>query len=216
MGSVAVKQRIHLGKGEEKMSAVRTVERPIERDPMQRGLPSKGPIWLGAVIGVLGLAAAITWGVVGVRGYLDRVKDLTRMSVPGQTAVEISGAGEQFVYYEGEGSASLDQLGITVADPQGNPVGMDPYRLDLRYDPPGQPGWLGRAVATFRATVPGTYRVEASGSAPPGSSIAIGASVARDVIPTVLGILALLLVTVGGGLALIIVTLVRRSRARIG
>jgi len=125
--------------------------------------------------------------------------------------VQIPNAGEQFVYYEGQGTASMDQLGIRVTDPRGQAVALEPYRLDLRYDHSGQ---VGRALATFQADGAGSYGVSATGAAPAGSRIAVGESVAKSVIATLVDIVALLFVTVGGGMTLVIVTLVRRSRAR--
>jgi hypothetical protein len=193
------------------MSAIATVEKNTGRSSTSPRMPFTGWIWLGSVIGVLGLAAVILWGVIGVTGYLNRVNDLSRMPVPGQMTVQIPGAGEQFVYYEGQGSASMGELGMRVADPHGQTVALEPYRLDLRYDHSGQ---VGRALATFWANESGPYRVNATGTAPTGSRIAVGESVAKSVIITLLGIIALLLVSLGGGLALVIVTLVRRSRAR--
>jgi hypothetical protein len=193
------------------MSAVATVEKPTEHRSASSRRPSGGWVWLGSVVGVLGLAGAIVWGVIGVSGYLNRVNDLARVSIPGQRIVQRP-AGEQFVYFEGRGSASIDQLGIHVTDPRGQAVALEPYRLDLRYDHSGQ---VGRALATFQADAAGSYRVNATGSAPADSRIAVGESVAKSVIATLLGIVALLIVTVGGGLTLVIVTLVRRSRARM-
>jgi hypothetical protein len=195
------------------MSALAEIERPAEA-PSSPRMPSTGWIGLGIVIAVLGLATAIVWGVVGVTGYLNRVKDLSRMPVPGQMMVQVAGSGENFVYFEGQGPATLEQLRVRVTGPQGQVVALEPYRLDLRYDAPGNPGQIGHALATFQASGTGACRVTATGSAPAGTRIAIGESVAKNVIPTLLGILGLLLVTVGGGLALIIVTMVRRSNAR--
>jgi hypothetical protein len=196
------------------MSAVATVEKPTERGPHASRVPSTGWIWLGVCIGVLGLAVAIFWSVIGVKGYLNRVDDLARMSIPGQISVQIPDTGKQFVYYEGQGSASIEQLGIRVTDPQGRTVGLEPYRLDLRYDAPGNSGRVGRALATFSATDVGSYGVNAAGTAPAGSAIAIGESVARNVVPTLLGVVAVFLLSVGGGLALVIATVARRSNAR--
>jgi hypothetical protein len=193
------------------MNAAATIERPTKQGSSSPRTPSTGWIWLGSAIGVLGLAAAVVWGVISVSGYLNRVNDLPRLSVPGQIRVQIPKAGEQFLYSEGAGSASLDELGIRVTDPRGQTVALTPYRLDLRYDHSGQ---VGRALATFEANGAGSYRVAATGTAPAGSRVAIGESVAKNVIPTLLGILALLLVTVGGGLTLVIATVVRRSTAR--
>jgi hypothetical protein len=193
------------------MSAVGTIEKPSGRSSTSPRMASTGWIWLGSVIGVLGLAAAIVWGVIGVTGYLNRVNVLSRMPVPGRMTVQIPNSGEQFVYYEGQGTASMDQLGVRVTDPRGQAVALEPYRLDLRYDHSGQ---VGRALATFQADGAGSYGVSATGAAPAGSRIAVGESVAKSVIATLVGIVALLFVTVGGGMTLVIVTLVRRSRAR--
>jgi hypothetical protein len=200
--------------GGAEMSAIASIERPVEQRAPSPRTPSRGWIWLGSVIGVLGLATAIVWGVIGVSGYLSRVNDLSRMPVPGQMPLRIAGAGEQFIYYEGRASFPIERLGIEVADPRGQASVLEPYKLDLRYDALGNNGRIGYALATFQATGAGAYRVTAAGTAPAGSRIAIGESVAKNVIPTLVGIIALLLVTVGGGLALIIVTLVRRSSAR--
>ena len=44
------------------------------------------------------------------------MSDLSRMSIPGQMTVKIADAGERFLYYEGQGPASIEQLGIQVTD----------------------------------------------------------------------------------------------------
>lgn len=195
------------------MSTVATIERPVRRAMRSPKMPSTAWIWMGGLIGVLGLAGAIVWGAIGVTGYLQRVEDLTRMSVPGHLSVQSEGAGEQFVYYEGGGVVPLEQLRLQVTDPRGETVALEPYDLDLRYDAPGNTG-VGQALATFRTAGAGEYAVTSAGAAPPGSTVAVGESVAKNVIPTLFGVFALLLVTVGGGLALIIVTVARRSRVR--
>lgn len=46
--------------------------------------------------------------------------------------------------------------------------------------------------------------MSATGTAPADSRIAVGASVGQSIIPTLLGIIGFFLVTVGGGLALVI------------
>jgi hypothetical protein len=195
------------------MRAVITIEKQTENGSPTRGAPSKGWVWLGGAIAVLGVAAAVILAVIGVQGYLHRVSGLTRLSVPGQMTLPVA-AGGQFVYYEGQGPIPLARLGIRVTDPSGHAVALEPYGQDLRYDAPGNSGRLGHALATFQASGAGPYLVSATGAAPVGSTIAVGESVAKSVVPMVIGIVALVLVTVGGGLALIIVTLGRRSSAR--
>src|ERR1700693_2570868 len=79
---------------------------------------------------------------------------------------------------------------------------------------PAFTGTPGPSVATFNATVAGPYRIEAAGTAPPGTTLAVGDTFFTSVLGYGLGALATLLLGVGGGLTLVIVTAARRSRAR--
>jgi hypothetical protein len=116
----------------------------------------------------------------------------------------------QVLYYEGSGAPSLGKLGIRVSDPQGAGVRVRGYAGDLRYDAPG--GVVGRAVGTFDAATPGDYQVTVGGEAE-GAQVAVGESFVAKTVAAALAVVALVFLTLGGSLVLVVVTLVRRSRA---
>ena len=101
-----------------------------------------------------------------------------------------------------------------MTDPNGDDIAVRSYGFDTRYDLPGSGGTIGHAVGTFQSTVPGPYRIEITGAAPPGTTLAVGDSVVRSVLGYVLAALAVLVGTIGAALALIIVTAIRRSKVR--
>jgi hypothetical protein len=71
----------------------------------------------------------------------------------------------------------------------------------------------GRAVFTLEITGPGRFLIEASdGAMPTGSSLAIGSSIARTGVETILPALVLMVAAIGGAIALAIVRRRRRQR----
>ncbi|HZC99120.1 MAG TPA: hypothetical protein VFA46_02680 [Actinomycetes bacterium] len=196
------------------MNAVRTAPRPqaapSPRPPRPARTPSAAWYWVAAGIAVIGLAAAAVWAVAGIRDYRQRIDGFARVTAPGQVAVQVSGTGNRVLYYEGAGSPSLSQLGILVADPAGVTVQVHGYLGDLRYDAPG--GTVGRALGSFRADTTGTYQVRVTSTAVEGGQIAVGDNFMAKTVASVLMVVALALVALGGSLALAVVTVVRRSR----
>ena len=61
---------------------------------------SRGWHWAAAIVAVLGLATAFTWGAVGTITALDRVDSYDRTAVPGQVTVSVTDPGPMVVYYE--------------------------------------------------------------------------------------------------------------------
>ena len=125
--------------------------------------------------------------------------------MPGIASVEITQTGSHVIYVEGAGPVELTAADLTVIGPQGAPVQVRPYALDLRYDVPGAPGALGTAVAVFDADRTGTYRVGTEAVLAGGTTtLAVGDDLAPEVIrsvavPSTIGVLVLL---AGIGLAL--------------
>jgi hypothetical protein len=144
------------------------------------------------------------------------VNGFQRMTVPGTATVHVSQPTTQVLYYESTGAApSLAQLGIYVTGPAGNAVSVIRYSGDLRYDvPPLDPGRTGKAIASFDATAAGNYTISARTGIGTGGTIAVGTDLLWDSAPHIAGIIAVFLVGTGAGLALIIITAVRRSSAR--
>jgi hypothetical protein len=196
------------------MRTVRTAPVPAAPPTLPPGRPTRGPsavwYWVAAAVALIGLAAAVVLGAAGIRDYRQRIDGLARLTAPGQISVQLRGAADRIVYYEGDGSPSLAQLGITVIDPRGTTVQVHGYLGDQRYDAPD--GTVGRALGTFRAGTAGTYQVRVTGTAAQGGQVAVGDSFVSKVVADILRVVLLAVVTLGGSLTLAIVVVVRRSR----
>lgn len=193
-----------------------TMQRPRSPSATYRPTSTRG-YWLGAVILTIGLITSGSWGVAGVFRMNDRIARFTRIEIPGEATMRIERTGMQVVYYEGIDVPVLNDVTVGVTDPAGRAVSVDHYGADLRYDAPDAiVAHVGRAIATFEATETGRYLITARGIPQPSGRVAVGPSIASIVVPTALGAVAVLLLFGGAGLALIIVTSVRRSRDRQG
>jgi hypothetical protein len=120
---------------------------------------------------------------------------------PGTDTVQIDSTGDYVIYTEDPyffGS-------VQIIDPDGGPVPTSPYRSDLNYDFDGRSG---RAAATFDADATGDYTVTTD------TDVAIGPSIAGDLIRTILVPFLIGGVSFLVGLIVIIVTAVRRSRSK--
>jgi hypothetical protein len=175
--------------------------------------PSSLGYWIGGALIAAACLGAVIWAVIAFFGYADQVNSFQRMTVPGTATVDVTQPTTRVLYYESTGSApSLAQLGIHVTGPAGGAVAVTPYSGDLQYDVrPLNPTRVGKAIASFDATAPGNYTINATGT---GGTIAIGSDLLWDAAPHIIGIIAVFLVGTGAGLTLIIITAVRRSSAR--
>jgi len=156
--------------------------------------------WIGGAIMVLGFAAAIAFGAVGFFGISNTVDDFARVS-PGSETVDIDSRGRRVIYTEG-GSFFAS---VEVVAPSGERVTTSRYLTDLEYDFNGDSG---RAFATFDAAETGRYTVTTD------TDIAIGESIAGDLVRTIVIPLIIIAVTSLIGLVVIIVTAVKRSGSK--
>jgi hypothetical protein len=198
------------------MATTPTLERPPARPDVgpARPRPSRRGYAIGAAIAIVGLIVAVVWGTVAVVRLYDRVDAFPRAAVPGTVAVGLEAGQDRVVYYEqptGTPMRGLAQLDLAVAGPNGEAVALERYVGDLRYDLPGGRETIGHAMATFEAPTSGTYEITANGTAPLGGGLAIGESFATSVVGSILGAIAVAAVTGLIGLAIVIVTAVRRS-----
>jgi hypothetical protein len=200
---------------EEKTMSTPTLQRPRGVTISVRPLTSTRGYWFGGVILVIGLIASLAWGVAGVFRTNERSDGFMRISIPGETTMRIERTGGQVIYYEGVDVPILNDVAVQVTDPAGRSVPVDPYIGDLRYDARDATD-VGRAIATFDATMTGPYTITVRGVSQPLGRVAVGPSVAGILAPTLFGAAVVLLIFGGGGLALVIATAVRRSRDRLG
>lgn len=174
---------------------------------LDAGRPRHGRRGYGAavLVVVVGAAAAALWAVTGFLDQIQRPEQFARTEVPGITSVAITQTGSHVVYVEGTGSVDLAAEDLSVIGPQGAPVGVRPYSLDLRYDVPGTPGRVGTAVAVFDAERTGTYQVGTQADTDARTAtLAVGDDLAPEVIRTVAvpSTIGVLVVLAGIGLAL--------------
>ncbi len=179
-----------------------------------RKMPSTAGYWIGAIVAVVGLALAATLGVMTFVRMNDHLNTFPRMSIPGTMTVNLDASTGRTIYVEWIAPLPLAALDLRVTDPNGKEVVVRPYVIDLHYDVPGFTGNMGHAVGTFNTTVAGPYQIEAAGTAPSGTTLAVGDTFYTSILGYGLGAFAALLLALGGGLTLVIVTAVRRSRAR--
>ncbi len=156
--------------------------------------------WIGGVIMVGGVLAAIAFGVLSFFGIADTVDDFPRVA-RGTDTVVIESSGEYVIYAE-DGTAFAT---VEVLTPDGEPVPTSPYLTGLSYDFNGRSG---QAASTFEAEATGPYVVTTD------TDIAIGPSIAGDLLRTILIPFVVAGLAVLLGLIVIIVTAVRRSGAK--
>jgi hypothetical protein len=170
--------------------------------------PGVAGYWLAGALVITGVAGAIIWFVLGFIGLSDTIDDFQRVPADGGGIVTLD-ADRDYVIYIEEDNRFGSGVRVGLIDPNGAEVDIDRYRTELTYDFGGR---AGRAAFTFRSGESGDYNLLADG--PTDVELAVGSSVAGDLVlaitvPFVIGGVGLLL-----GLLLLIVTLVRRSGAK--
>ncbi len=176
--------------------------------------PSTTGYWVGAVIGIVGLMVVGALTVMAVVRMNDHIDTFTRTAIPGTTSVILDASTGRTIYVEGVAPLPLSALNLRVTGPDGSEIVVRPYDVVTRYDVPGSPGVVGYAAGTFRTTVGGLYTIQSAGTAPPGTTLAIGDSFVSSIVGYAIGAFVLLLLTLAGASTLVITTAVRRSRAR--
>jgi len=158
---------------------------------------------------LVAVAGFILWLVIGIAGLSSSVDHFVRASVPGEQTVQLD-ARKYIVYGESTGNFEPN-FAIQVIDPEtGTAVPIAPYFGSLTYSF-GHHGW---AKGTMTPPHAGSYRVITTGEGTSGASVAFGSSFAGRLVATIVGAFAFGAIAGLTGLILLIVTGVRRSRAR--
>jgi hypothetical protein len=167
---------------------------------------SRSWIWPGVGITVVGLVAGLVLGVTSYRDSQQEIDAFARVVAPGTVTVEVDEAGQQVVYYEGDRSVAIDDLVVSIIDPAGATVAVAPFVGELIYETTDLT--LGRAIASFDATRIGAYEIEVSGI--DTGQVTVGESFSRLALPGVIAGLAIAGLSLMGGLALWLVSMLRR------
>jgi hypothetical protein len=172
---------------------------------------SRAGYLLGGCLIALGVVGPILWFVTSVTSINDEVNGFQRGPLTGETTMQLE-AHKYVVYYEGPSAdVAVPPFEIEIAEAQtGTPLDIAPYGGYLTYAVPGHEGSAQGTVSPTRA---GTYVVRANSDVPStGSNVALGPSIAGQLVRGILGALAIGLLLVGSGSILLAVTAVRRSR----
>lgn len=192
--------------------------------PRRRG---RAAIWFGAVLIALGIVGGVGLVVAGARTIVTGVDALERVPIDGGGSVEIDGAKTVTVYGERDVRSSapttyrsstsggpVPEIDVTMIDGAGVevPVRFVPGSQEYQSD-----GHWGTRIGKFDAPAAGTYTVRIDGGPDVDryDSIAVGDIEAPGLVLVAVGILGGGLVVLAG-LIVLIVGLIRRSRAKRG
>jgi hypothetical protein len=156
--------------------------------------------------------AGVGWLGGGLYLVAERVDSFQRVALPGEGEVSLDHSGGYVIYYEGPGAGAGNipdfTVNVTPRSASAAVQGLEPYESGLTYSFGSREG---RAVLTLDVASPGTFLIEApdAPAMPGGSSLAIGPSVAGSIVGIVLPATVLMVVAVGGAIA---VAILRRRR----
>lgn len=173
---------------------------------------SRAGYLVGGILIAAGVAGAAAWLVLSLMRLGDEVDAFPRVPIPGEATVQLD-ARKYVLYYEG---ANADQLvppfQVQIADARTRAVlQIEPYGGSMTYSLSGRDG---SAQGTVTPTQAGRYAVRTEGTQAIGASVAFGRSIAWPILRAILGTFAIGGLLGLGGVAVIVVTAVRRSRAK--
>ncbi|MFC6010417.1 hypothetical protein [Nocardia lasii] len=183
----------------------------VQHTPQAPVRPSGWWIVVGALVIVLGVISAVAVGVTGFVRMSGDIDSFQRVEVPGSGELDLD-AGDYTIYFEYPGASSAgtpESVWVALTDPAGEEVLIEDYSSRQTY---GLGGHEGRAIFTFRVDESGVYTLDTEGG--PNITVAVGHSLGSSIVGTVLIALAIGLISVFVGLAILLTAVIRRSRAR--
>jgi len=174
--------------------------------PRSHDQPARSWLWPGVGVAVVGLVAGLVFGITSYQDSQQKIDAFARLSLPGTVTVQVDEPGRQVVYYEGGQNVGLGDLAVIITDPAGATVAMAPYEGELIYETTDLT--LGRAIAWFDAAQIGDYEIEVTGI--DTGQVTVGDSVARLALPGILAGLAIAGLSLAAGVALWLVSILRR------
>ena len=143
----------------------------------------------------------------------ERVDSFQRVALPGEGEVSLDHSGGYVIYYEGPGAETgyIPDFTVNVTPRSASAAvqGLEHYESSVTYSFGSREG---RAVFTLQVASPGTFLIEATDApATSGdSSLAIGSSIAGRIVGIAVASAVLMVVAVGGAIAIAIVRHRRR------
>jgi hypothetical protein len=182
-------------------------------------LPSAVGYWIGGALMVLGVIGGVVWAVVGVGQMTSTIDDFDRVDIPASRDVQLD-EGDYTIYVEGVGVSSgfFTIPDVEIVDPSRSTVLIRSYGGSTNSSLTYSFGHEGSAVYTFTADRAGTYEVTTSSFSgteiPTQDEIAIGESIAPLLVNMIVGGFAIGGLGLLTGGAVLLVTGVRRGRAK--
>jgi len=176
------------------------------------GVTTKAGYWIGGAMVAAGVIGAVLVAVLSGLSAVRSVDEFQRVAVPGSATVRLE-ARKYVIYVEGPGAdETVPAVDVAIADTRaGKSLPVKPYGGSLTYSF----NTSGSAQATVTPPRAGAYEVRTSGlDESSGFVLALGDSIGGKIVRTVLGVVVVGGVLGVGGIALLIVTAVRRSGRR--
>jgi hypothetical protein len=186
---------------------------PAAATPPAKLRPARAWFWVALVVFLAGAG----WLGGGLYLLVERVDSFQRVALPGEGEVSLDHSGGYVIYYEGPGADAGNipdfTVNVTPRSASAAVQGLEPYESSLTYSFGSREG---RAVLTLQVASPGTFQIEATDApATSGdSSLAIGSSIAGRIVGIVVPSALLMVVAVGGAIAIAIVRHRRRRSLR--
>jgi hypothetical protein len=174
---------------------------------------SRAGYLIGGGLVVAGVIGAVLWFATSLMRLGDEVDNFQRVPVPGKATMKLE-AHKYVVYYEGlTADEVVPPVEITITDTKtGTPLGITPYGGSLTYSVSNHEG---SALGTVTPTHDGVYTVRTHSNARArGANVALGRSLTWPILRGILGTFVIGGLLAGSGAALLIITAIRRSRAR--
>ena len=172
-------------------------------------MTSRAGYWIGGLLVTVGVLGGIAWAVLTGAHLVSTIDEFQHVQIPGREQVRLE-ARKYVLYVEGPGAdEQVPPIDVQVSDAaRESQLPIARYGGSLTYSF----NTTGSAVATVTAPRAGLYSVRTDG--PEGYQLAIGESIGGNLVRTVVGTLLIGAVFGIAGIVLLIVTGVRRSRAR--
>jgi hypothetical protein len=174
-------------------------------------------IWyaIGALIIITGMVAALVGALHDVSGLDSK---FTRFAMPGSVDLHIVEPGQYVIYYEHRSvvdgeifqTPSVTDIKCSVTNRSGEAVAINPTAYTATYTLGGREG---TTLAEFSVPSPGTYVISCAYPSGKGTrvALAVAPSIAGDTLAKMFKWVALALGSLGVGLVVLIVTVVRRA-----
>lgn len=167
--------------------------------------PPRSRYRLAALVAIAGIAVAFGCALAAQAALSSRADGFARTSVPGELTVRVEHTATYYVYAEG---TLWLHPSVRVTDPDGHAV-------PVKTTSPG-PNYGGSAVGAFDATRTGDYRVAVATGTTAQGDFAVGGRFPLWLRLSDLGVLTLMVLSVGSSVVLVVVTAIQRRRHEAG